>query len=140
LLGADERAGQGSDDEALGLGVRLGVVGVLDPEDVARELDDRVLEATSGADEGYAALACMANGAERPVHVPVRAGRCHEDPGVVHQPFGWVRPDAVRRHPLEAEAHVSKRGVGRHVRVIPRVEVPNDGDHGIRRSGHAALP
>jgi hypothetical protein len=60
LLRFHERAGERGDDEALRSGVRLGVVGVLDPEDVARELDDRVLEATSGSDERHPALPCVA--------------------------------------------------------------------------------
>jgi hypothetical protein len=35
------------------------MVGVPEPENVARELDDRVLEATSGGDHGNPALACV---------------------------------------------------------------------------------
>src|SRR5712692_8278964 len=51
LLVPDERTGQLGDDEPRCVGARLGVVGVSVPEDVARELDDRVREAASGADE-----------------------------------------------------------------------------------------
>src|SRR2546427_12750633 len=48
----DERARERRDNEPPGTGRRLGVVGVSEPENVARELDDRVLEAASGTDEG----------------------------------------------------------------------------------------
>ena len=48
----DERARERRDNEPPGTGRRLGVIGVSEPENVARELDDRVLEAASGTDEG----------------------------------------------------------------------------------------
>ena len=82
LFGPHEGAGERDDRETLRARVRLGMVGVLDPENVARELDDRVLEPPSGAHEGHAALASVADGAEGAVHVPVRTGGRHEDSGV----------------------------------------------------------
>jgi len=57
------------------------VIGVSVPEDVAREFDDRVLEAASGADQRDSALARVADGGERPVHAPVGARR--RDPDAV---------------------------------------------------------
>ena len=48
---SNQRARERSDYEPLGVGICLGVVGVSEPEDVARELDDRVLKAGSGGDE-----------------------------------------------------------------------------------------
>jgi hypothetical protein len=73
LLRADERAGQRRDDESLGVGSGLGMLGVLEPEDVARELDDRVLEAPSGADERDAPLPGEADGSKRAIHAAIRA-------------------------------------------------------------------
>ena len=61
LLLTDERALQRGDDEPLGVGAALSVVGVSEPENVARELDDRVLEAASGTYEWNAALPRVAN-------------------------------------------------------------------------------
>src|SRR5207244_7695402 len=48
----DERARERRDNEPPGTGSRRGVAGVSEPENVARELDGRVLEAASGTDEG----------------------------------------------------------------------------------------
>ena len=79
LLRAGQRAGQRRDDEALGVGTAFGMFGILEPEDVARELDDRVLEAASGGDQRHAALAGKANRAHRPLHAPVRARRRDEE-------------------------------------------------------------
>lgn len=78
---ADERAGERRDDQLQGVRARLGVVGVSDPENVARELDDRVLEAPSGPDERNSPLARVANGGKRAVHAPVGARR--RDPDAV---------------------------------------------------------
>ena len=73
MLRADERAGQRRDNESLGIGGALGMIGVLEPEDVARELDDRVLEAPSRADERDPTLAGESNGGERAIHAAIRA-------------------------------------------------------------------
>src|SRR5438132_13183511 len=83
-------------------GARLGVVGVSEPENVARELDDRVLETASGADEGDAALARVADRRERAVHAAVRARRRDPEAAVPGQPRLGLVLDRVRRHPLEA--------------------------------------
>src|SRR5438132_8963034 len=60
-------------------GARLGVVGVSEPENVARELDDRVLEAASGTDEGNSPFPRVADRRERAVHAAVRTRRCDPD-------------------------------------------------------------
>ena len=74
MLLTHQRARDRGDDQSLAVRFRLGVIGVLDPQDIARELDDRVLEAPSGADEGHAPLPGVADGRERAVHAPVGAG------------------------------------------------------------------
>ena len=73
LLRAGERAGQRRDDEPLGIGSNLGMIGVLEPEDIARELDDRVLKPASGADERHAPLPGETNGGKRAIHAAIRA-------------------------------------------------------------------
>jgi hypothetical protein len=78
-----QRARQRGDDEPFGIGARLGVVGVPEPENVARELDDRVLEATSGADERNPALSRVAYGRERSVHAAVGTGGRDPEPVVL---------------------------------------------------------
>ncbi len=61
FLRSDERARERRDEQTGPAGVGLCVVGVLEPEDVARELDDRVLEPPSGPDQGDTALARVAD-------------------------------------------------------------------------------
>ena len=75
LLLSDERALERRDDESVRVGAAFSMVGVSEPEDVARELDDRVLEAASGADERNPALARVANRGQRALHAAVRARR-----------------------------------------------------------------
>src|SRR5436309_12126689 len=131
-----ERARQRRDDESRGVGARLSVVGVSVPEDVARELDDRVLEATSGADQRDSALARVAHGGEGAVHAAVRARR--RDPDAVVRGQTLV-PAAcrVRRHPREAEPDVLERRVRELVGRIRRVEIADDGD--LRALPHHAI-
>jgi hypothetical protein len=47
---SDQRTSQRRDCEVVATGIRLGVVGVSGPEDVAGVFHDRVLKASSGAD------------------------------------------------------------------------------------------
>ena len=61
LLLAHQRTGKWRDHQLLRFWIRLRVLGVLDPEDVARNLDDCVLEPASSAGEGQPALAGMAD-------------------------------------------------------------------------------
>src|SRR5438552_15278918 len=68
LLLPDERARKRRDDEPLGIRIRLGMIGVLDPQDIARELDDRVLNPSSRADERHATLSRISHGDERAIH------------------------------------------------------------------------
>jgi hypothetical protein len=103
------------------------VVRVLDPEDVARELDDRVLKASSGPDERDPALAGEAYGGEGTLHAAVRARGRDEDPPVAGEPFFRpVGPNLGRRHPLEGDAGMPEPRVRRLMRVVQRVEVSDD--------------
>ena len=70
---ADERAGERGHHEPVGLRAALFVIGVSDPENVARELDDRVLEATSRPHQRHAALARVADRLQRAVQADVGA-------------------------------------------------------------------
>src|SRR5262245_11402621 len=126
---ADERACQRGDDEARSLGARLCVVGVSEPENVARELDDRVLEAASGADERHAPLARVADGRQRALHAPVRA-RGRDEEAVVLLPRPRRLADSIGGAPLERDAEVLQRRVGEAVGDIAGIEVADDSDHG----------
>lgn len=53
------------------------MTGVSEPENVAREFDDRVLESTSSANERNATLAGIAQGIRCSSHAAVRTGRCN---------------------------------------------------------------
>lgn len=77
----DERAGQRRDDEPARAGVSiLLMVGVLDPENVARDLDDRVLKAASGSDERDTPFPRIAHRRDRPLHVAVGTPRGDQQP------------------------------------------------------------
>jgi hypothetical protein len=76
----DERAGKRRDGKTRRGGGCLCVVGVLDPEDVARELDDRVLETPSGPEKRDAALAGKRGGRQGALHVPVGARWREKEP------------------------------------------------------------
>jgi len=135
LLQTDQRAGEPGDDEPLGVGTGLGVIGVLEAEDVARELDDRVLEAASGADERHPALAGEPDRCQRTVHVPVRALGCNQKTGVRSQTFPRShRPNLDSRYPLKAEVGVGEPLVRGPVGWVSRIEVsdnPNQRAHRV---------
>jgi len=103
------------------------VVRILDTEDVARELDDRVLKAPSGSNQGDASLAREANAGQSPIHAAVRARRGDEDPAIVGEPlFGVVGANLRRWHPLERDAGIPEPLIRRLVCVIRSVEVSDD--------------
>src|SRR5947207_4630183 len=102
----DERARKRRDDEPLGIRTRLGMIGVLDPQDIARELDDRVLKPSSRADERHATLSSISDGGERAIHAAIRTCRRNPDSVELGESHGRFASDRVRRNPLEAEAEV----------------------------------
>src|SRR5438445_1626238 len=133
----DQRTGQLGDDEPRRVGARLSVVGVSVPEDVARELDDRVLEAPSGADQRDAALTRVANRREGAVHAAVRARRRDPD-AVVRGQALFPISGGVGRHPREVEPDVLERRVREPVGGVRAIEVADDGD--LRAvCGHVSL-
>ena len=103
------------------------MIGVLESEDVARELDDRVLEAASGSEERYPALAGEPDRRERPVHAPIGTGRRNEEAGVRGQALLWpLGHHFDGRNPLEAKTDVGQRSVRGLMRVVLRVEVSDN--------------
>src|SRR5262249_54483054 len=111
LLQPHERTGRRRDHELLGPWIRLRVFGVLDPEDVARDLDDRVLEATSRAGERHPALPRMADRREYPLHAHIGTARSSHDASISDQALrvaihlvAWDPLD-VRSSQLQAVSH-----------------------------------
>lgn len=103
------------------------MVCVLDPEDVARELDDRVLEATSGPDQRDSALAGEPDGGKCALHVPIGTGRGDEYPSVARQPL--LRPIGCHVggwHPLESKSRVLQPRARRPMGGVLLVIVPHD--------------
>jgi hypothetical protein len=111
------------DCQSLGFRIRLGVVGVPVPEDVAHVLDNDVLEAASGTDEGHAALACVANRLERRVHVPVRARRSDPETVVRSQGFDC---ELIGRDPVRVDPRMHETAVGGRVRLVSGIVVADD--------------
>lgn len=127
LLRPDKRAGQGRDDKPTRIRAGLGMIGVLESEDVARELDDRVLEAASGSEERHPALAGEPDGRERPLHAPIGTGRRNEEAGVRAQALMWpIDHDFSGRNPLEVKTGVSQRSVRGLMRFVLGVEVADN--------------
>jgi hypothetical protein len=93
------------------------------PEDVAHVLDNDVLEAASGTDQGHAALARVADRLERRVHVPVRARR--SDPETVVRSEGFDR-ELIGRDPVRVDPRVRETAVGGRVRLVAGVVVADD--------------
>jgi hypothetical protein len=125
---SNQRARERSDYEPLGAGICLGVVGVSEPENVARELDDRVLKAGSGADERDTAFARISNGRQRAIHVSVRAPGGDQEAAVHGQPLLLLVSDRICRHPLEWEPDVPEGVIRQQVVPVLRIEVANDAD------------
>jgi len=124
LLRPGNRAGQGRDDEPIGIRARFSMIGVLESEDVARELDDRVLEAASRSEERHPTLAGEPDGRECALHAPIRTGRRNDETGVRGQALLWLLGHHFEgRDPLEVKADVSKRVVRGLMRFVLNVEV-----------------
>src|SRR5262249_33583237 len=96
---------------------------VSEPEDGARELDDRVLEATSGPDQWYSPLSRVADGRQRALHAAVGAGRSDPQPGEAAEPALRLSGHRVGRDPLVTDLQLVECRVGERVRPVPRVEV-----------------
>jgi hypothetical protein len=133
LLLPDKRARERRDDEPLGIRIRLGMIGVLDLQDIARELDDRVLKPASRADERHATLARISDGGERAVHAAIRTCRRNPESVELGEAHGRFANDRVRGNPLEGEAEVRARLVRELVRDVPGVEVADDPDQRAHR-------
>lgn len=121
------------DRERLGFRIRLGVVGVPVPEDVAHVLDNDVLETASGADERYATLACVVNRLERRLHVPIGARRSDPETVVWRERFDC---ELVRRDPIRIDASVLEPAVSSRVCLVSGVVVADDRDPAGYDSSH----
>ena len=128
LLLPDERARKRRDDEPLGIRIRLGMIGVLDPQDIARELDDRVLKPSSRADERHAPLSRISDGGERAIHAAIRTCRRNPDPVELGEAHGCCARNRVRRNPLEADSKVRARLIRELMGDVTGVEVADDTD------------
>ena len=133
-----ERTCQRRDDQAPALGIGLCVIGVLEPEDVARELNDRVLKTPSGSDQRYAALACIPNRTQRPSHASVRARRSDPEAIKGRQAFCRIPSDGVGADPREVKSSVSQGGVCELMRNVARAEVADDADSRTNHVCHSS--
>jgi hypothetical protein len=128
LLYPNQRAAERGDDEVLGSWVCPGMIGILDSEDVARELDDRVLKAASGADERHPSFA---READRSVHTgdaPVRTacGR-DQEAGVPGQPLlRSLGRHLATGHPLRAKTELRERPIRGVMNFVPSIKVSDD--------------
>src|SRR5262249_28286991 len=127
LLLTHERTDERRDHEPRRPWIGLRVVGVLDPEDVARNLDDCVLEPTSGAGEGHPALAGMADRRQYALHAGVRTTRRSHDASIPRQPLGGTI-HLMAWHPLDLGAG-DREALGHGpVRLVVRAVVTHDRD------------
>src|SRR5262245_64669971 len=127
LLLAHERARERRDQESLRLWIGFRVVGVLDPEDVARNLDDCVLEPTSRAGEGYPALAGMAHRREYAFHAGVGTARRNHDASIPCQPLRGTL-HLIASHPFDLGAGHREAVSHSPVRFVLRTVVSYDCD------------
>lgn len=136
LLLAHKRTGQRCDDKVTAHRVSvLFMTCVLDPEDVARELDDRVLKAPSGADERHATLARKADRGDGAVHAPIWTSRRDQETVETVQRGSRVRFDPIGRHLFVPEPGVLERAVGESMRRVGEVQIADDADQGLARAG-----
>ena len=128
LLYPNEGAGERGDDEALGIWVCSGMIGILEPEDVARELDDRVLEAASGADEWHHSFAREADRCQDTRHAPVgMACRCDQETGVPGQALlRALGRHLAAGHPLKTKAELRERPSRGMVSFVAGVKIADD--------------
>jgi hypothetical protein len=139
---AGRRAGERHQEQQRGVRVVLRVRGVLEAEHVARVLEHHVLEAAARSEGRHAALAAVAQRAQRAAEASVRAA------GRAQQRVGGVEvADRVGRVPahvgLDAQLgrRVAQRVVGGDVRRERRVELADHRDVEMRGHGrHDAAP
>jgi hypothetical protein len=137
LLCTGQRAGQRRDDEPLGVGTAFGMFSILEPEDVTRELDDRVLEATSGGHQGHAPFPGQSNRGQGAHHAAIRTARRDEEAGVLCQArLRALGQDLYCGDPLGVEADVSERLSGGRVSWSPGIEISDDPHPTASRRAH----
>ncbi len=82
------------------------MIGILEPKDVARELDDRVLKATSSPDERYTSLASVSNRTQCTIHTSVRTGRGNPQSIKCGEAICRIGVDGFGWNPNEFEADI----------------------------------
>lgn len=132
----DQRAGERRDDQMIAGGIRFCVFGVSEPEDIARELYDRVLEPTSGPDQGHVSLSRVADRRKGSLHAVIRAGGRAPDSVVRGQPvLRSLWQNVRRRDPFEVQTEVADRLASKDMNSVAWVKVPDDPD----QAAHAAI-
>ncbi len=108
------------------------MIGILEPKDVARELDDRVLKASSSPDERHTSLASVSNGTQRTMHASVRTGWGNPQAIKGHQAIYGVRVDGFGWNPDEFEADIGQGRIGEPVGRVTRAKVADDANQRAR--------
>jgi len=116
------------------------MVGILDPEDIARELDDRVLEAASGPDERDPALSGEPDCRKRTLHALVGTRGRDEEASIRREAFFHsLLPNIDGRNPLKGKIDVRKCPVRGLMSIVRSVEV-SDNSNAMARCAHPILP
>jgi len=112
------------------------MIRVLEPENVARELNDRVLETASGPDHRDTAFPCVPNRSKRPIHTPIGTGG--RDPQSVKRRQGLrgVIPNLIGGHPDEIEPDVAQSVTRKSMCQIGRVKIPHDANRRMNSAVH----
>lgn len=126
-LVAQEGTGERLDEKVVGVGVLLGVRDTGEPADVARELQQRVLESAACAQERDALLACGADRGEGPRLAAVRAAGQH--PHRVEAAYRGRVLGVLGRDPVGVEDEAVAGGQG----------VQEEGDAGVGEDVRGAV-
>ena len=113
------------------------MLGLLDSEHVAHELDHGVLKAAAGAEQRYLPLARDSDRLESAVHVPVGTARRDQQPGVGGELAVVHLHRCLGRQPLEAKRRpngVLERLLRSLVRRPLGAVVADDGDRELLAS------
>jgi hypothetical protein len=109
-------------------------LGIHGSQHVLGVLDDGVLEASAGAEEGEAAFSCETDCAQRAFHAAVGAARRAQKAVETFETFALAALQSIRGQPSQLYIHsqgcgaMPKRFVCRLVRRALRVEIADDAD------------
>lgn len=133
---AEQRADQRGDHRRFGAGIDLRVGGLGHADDVPGVLHEYVLKAASGSEQGYPALARIADRCQRAVETAVGAGGCNPETVYLGKPRRGVGGEFFSGYPagLNAMWQPSRGQIQGGVRRLRRVVVADDGN--ARWSSH----